>query len=76
MDGREVMSLEDMDPGLRPWQVWSWDSPMGARKAMYFLLHDVSKEEYEIAWQAIDLENGQIKYIYAVGQNGSWKRHV
>lgn len=76
MDDRHVMSLEDMDPGLRAWQVWSWDSPLGSRKTMYFLLNDVSKEEFEISWQAIDLENGEIKYIYGVGQSSSWKRYV
>jgi hypothetical protein len=71
------MSLEDMDPGVRPWQVWSWKSPLDAHEAMYFLLHDFSKEEeYEIVWQAIDLNDGSIKYIYSVGQNTSWKRHV
>jgi hypothetical protein len=66
-----------MDPGVRPWQVWSWKSPLfNGGSTMYFLLHDVSKEEFEIVWQALDLNDGSIKYIYSVGQNTSWKRHV
>lgn len=76
MEAREVMSLEDMDPELRQWQVWSWSSPLNGRTTTYFLLHDVSKEEDEIAWQAIDLENGQLKYVYSVGQTINWKRRV
>lgn len=77
MKALEVMSLEDMDPGLRSGQVWKWKSSLNGHEGMYFLLEDASKEEnYEIAWFAIDLNNGQTKYIYSVGQSASWKRLV
>lgn len=71
----EVMSLEDIDPGLRAGQVWKWKSPLNGHEGMYFLLDDVS-QDYEITWHAIDLNNGQTKYIYSVGQAASWKRLV
>lgn len=74
----EIMSLEDMDPEVRPGQVWKWTSPLNGHEGLYFLLDDVSKlENYELAWLALDLNNGKTKYIYSVGQTRySWKRLV
>lgn len=76
MDDREVMSLEDMDPGLRSGQVWKWKSPLNGHEGMYFLLDDRAGDDFEIVWLALDLTNGQTKYIYSVGQSMSWRRLV
>lgn len=75
METPEVMSLEDMDPGLRAGQVWKWKSPLTGHESTYFLLDNVS-QDYEIAWYVLDLNNGWTKYVYSVGQSTCWRRLV
>jgi hypothetical protein len=76
MEAPEVMSLEDMDPWLRPGQVWKWKSRLTGHEGVYFLLDDVSEEADEIVWHALELSCGLTSYVYAVGQSSSWKRLV
>jgi hypothetical protein len=41
---------------------------------MYFLLHDVSMEAFEIAWQAINLETGEIRLRMRLYSDFGWRR--
>lgn len=76
MEAAEVMSLEDMDPGLRAGQMWKWKNPVTGHEGLYFLLADRSTDDDDITWETIDLINGDVKYVYSVGQSTSWKRLV
>jgi hypothetical protein len=73
---REVMSLQDLETGLRPGQVWIWKSSQQNLERVYLLCRSLPGNED--MWYAIDLESGKPVWIHteATQFSPNWKRHA
>lgn len=74
----EVMTLEEIDPGIRCGQIWQWTNFSLDYKISYLLLkrNPCNLHVYNEGWTALQLESGEIQSVYSVGVSSRWKRIV